>query len=114
MQRALVAVALPALAFIIASDARSQQTSAAEPRAAGRIEAGQKVFQQHCAVCHSILPGATLVGPSLYHEMGGPAPAKPMAQVRAIILNGKGRMPGQKDKMSTKDLSDLLAYLRTL
>lgn len=77
-------------------------------------QAGQQVFQQRCAMCHSILPGATLVGPSLAGEMKTGSPAKAAASARNIILKGKGRMPGQKAQLSLKDLDHLLAYLKTL
>lgn len=32
--------------------------------------AGQKVFQDHCAACHSLQPGEKAVGPSLHREVG--------------------------------------------
>jgi mono/diheme cytochrome c family protein len=39
---------------------------------------------------------------------------KSAVQVRAIIKNGKNKMPAFKDTIPDKDLDDLLAYIRSL
>ena len=77
---------------------------------AAKVQAGTVAFQAHCAVCHSVLPGATLVGPSLYGVMATPAGPS----VRSIIIKGKGRMRGLKDQLTSQEIADVLAYLKTL
>jgi mono/diheme cytochrome c family protein len=88
----------------------AEQPSSETNSVANRVQAGTLVYQAHCAMCHSVLPGATLVGPSLHGEMKGPA----AASVRTIILNGKGKMRGLKGQMTPQELNNLLAYLKTL
>lgn len=77
------------------------------------IRTGEKVFNDQCALCHSTKPDETLVGPSLYEETSGPHPKMTDAQVRKIVLNGIGRMPDFKETLSSQDLDNLLAYIRT-
>jgi mono/diheme cytochrome c family protein len=74
---------------------------------------GEAIFKRRCAVCHSTVADKKLVGPSLHSEMSGPTPAMTPAQVRAIIVNGKGTMPGLKDQLSEQEMDDLIAYLKT-
>jgi mono/diheme cytochrome c family protein len=91
----------------------AQQTHTNGPAAnqsASKVQAGTLVYQGHCAICHSVLPGATLVGPSLYGTMKSPS----AASVRTVILNGKGKMRGLKGQLTPQDINNLLAYLRTL
>jgi mono/diheme cytochrome c family protein len=73
---------------------------------------GKRIFNQSCAACHDTLGATTKSGPGLKnyyrHE---PRPAD--ATVRAIIQQGKGKMPA----FSTLDKSqtdDLVTYLKIL
>jgi mono/diheme cytochrome c family protein len=81
---------------------------------ASEVRAGEAAFQGNCAVCHSAEPGKRLVGPSLYGTTGGAHPTMTDAAVRATVLNGKGRMLDFKGVLSSGDIDNLLAYLRTL
>ncbi len=96
-------------AAVLAAQQTQTNGLAANP-ASGKVQAGTLVYQGHCAICHSVLPGATLVGPSLYGEMKSPS----SASIRTIILNGKGKMRGLKGQLTPQDINNLLAYLRTL
>lgn len=78
------------------------------------VRTGAKVFNDQCAVCHSVKPNKKIVGPSLYGEVSGPNPKKTDAQLRDIVLKGIGRMPDFKDKLSSRNLDNLLAYLHAL
>jgi mono/diheme cytochrome c family protein len=86
------------------------KSSSNEPNS---IQAGEKVFKEQCALCHSTKPGETLVGPSLYEELSGEHPRMSETRVRKIVLNGIGRMPDFKETLSSRDLDNLLAYMRT-
>jgi len=44
--------------------------------AAGDVEAGAKIFRK-CQACHTLEPGKTRVGPSLYQVIGRPAGSLP-------------------------------------
>lgn len=73
---------------------------------------GKRIFNQSCAACHDTLGTITKSGPGLknyYRRQPRPADVT----VRAIIQQGKGKMPA----FSTLDKSqtaDLVAYLKTL
>ena len=79
---------------------------------AGHPEAGEHLFKQNCASCHSVVPEQKLVGPSLHAEMKGHPPKKTPDQVRQMILNGNGAMPPFRSQLADQDIEDLIAYLR--
>ncbi len=99
---------LLALCCISGAVLKGQQTRAAS--GAAKVQAGTLVYKAHCAVCHSVLPGATLVGPSLYGVMATPTGPS----VRSIIVNGKGRMRGLKGQLTPQEIANVQAYLKTL
>jgi mono/diheme cytochrome c family protein len=73
---------------------------------------GKRIFNQSCAACHDTLGTMKKSGPALknyYHHQPRPADAI----VRAIIQQGKGKMPafGTLNKLQ---VDDLVAYLKTL
>jgi mono/diheme cytochrome c family protein len=73
---------------------------------------GKRIFNQSCSACHDTLGATTKSGPELkscYRRQPHPADAN----VRAIIQQGKGKMPAFStlDKSQTEDL---VAYLKTL
>jgi mono/diheme cytochrome c family protein len=39
---------------------------------------------------------------------------KSAAEIRAVIKEGKGKMPGFADKLAPPEIDDLLVYIRTL
>ncbi len=78
------------------------------------VHAGQDIYTHKCLQCHSINEGEVRLGPSLYGEMKKPYPKKSAPEVRAILENGKGKMPSFQDKLAKQDIDNLLAYLRTL
>ncbi len=81
---------------------------------AAMVHAGQDIFAQHCLQCHSIAQGQVTFGPSLYAEMKKAQGKKSSAEIRAIIKNGKGKMPAFGEKITPEDTDKLLAYLHTL
>ena len=105
-----------ALALLLAAGTTSRvvaQSSHAASHASGKVEDGQLVFQHTCVMCHSTRPGVKIVGPSLAAVLSGPHAGATHA-VHEIILNGKGKMPAEKGKLSDQQMADLMAYLRTL
>jgi len=47
-------------------------------------------------------------------EMTHSAHKKTAPQVRVILKDGKGKMPGFKDSLSDEDLNSLIVYIRSL
>jgi mono/diheme cytochrome c family protein len=83
---------------------------------------GRRVFQQKCAVCHvPAWPGATAIGPALSNQIiQGPGNE---SAARDAITNGiydqavlgpGFTMPGWKYTLSSKQIEDVIQYLKTL
>jgi mono/diheme cytochrome c family protein len=86
---------------------------------AAAIDAGELLFESHCASCHLADSDAHKVGPGLggLWERGVLASSgEPVSEqaVRGIILNPAGTMPSFTGKLNEQELADLLAYLETL
>jgi mono/diheme cytochrome c family protein len=78
-------------------------------RSAGDPTRGQAVFARYCNACHP--GGAQGSGPSLIQRM----PHTSDEEVRDAVRGGRGRMPPYTtDQISDSELTDLIAYLRTL
>jgi mono/diheme cytochrome c family protein len=104
----VLAVGLPAFESQASAPAKTSQPDPA------KIATGQTVFESKCLQCHSANEGQNSFGPSLYHLMARPHPKKTSGQVRAIIKDGKSKMPAFGDRITVQDTDDLIAYLRTL
>lgn len=79
---------------------------------------GQKIFANHCAICHHAHSTETKVGPGL-KGLFKKAKLKTGAavtesSVRQLIENGHGGMPAWKSVLSKDQIDDLVAYLKTL
>jgi mono/diheme cytochrome c family protein len=73
---------------------------------------GRRIFTQSCAACHDTLGTAAKSGPGLknyYRHQQRPTDTN----VRAIIQQGKGRMPAFST-LNKSQIDDLIAYLKTL
>ncbi len=80
--------------------------------AAARAEDAAALFQAKCKICH----GADGKGTPVGKTMG--APDLTAAKISAddatkVIENGKGKMTGYKGKLSDKQITDLVAHVRT-
>lgn len=90
--------------------------AAVKPSAA-TLAAGKKVYESnHCMGCHKIAGKGGSSGPDLTTE--GITPKRSVKWLTDEIVNPKankpdGRMPAYKEKIQGKDLSDLVAYLRS-
>jgi mono/diheme cytochrome c family protein len=101
------------IASAICSSPQTQAQSSADKNTAA-VHAGQDIYTHKCFQCHSVNEGEVRLGPSLYGEMKKPNPKRSATEVRAILENGKGKMPSFQDKLTKQDIDNLLAYLRTL
>ena len=77
--------------------------------------AGKKMFVQRCSICH--LPP---LGRSADTKPFGPPvngfvkSAETEARAREIIRKGTPRMPGFQYGLESREIEDLIAYLRTM
>jgi mono/diheme cytochrome c family protein len=108
-------VALAGIALTLETRA-AHGSSAAEvaPALSAAAHDGEQVFTQRCSQCHAVYPGQGSFGPNLYHETRKPTDRKNASQIRTIIVEGKGKMPAFKDKLTDDQVKQLLAYIRTL
>lgn len=84
-------------------------------------EAGQGLYEQHCAVCHGGQgkgdgPEAPFLSPRPGSLVSAATSVKSDTELLAIIENGKSRtaMPAWKDKLTDVQRKDVLAYIRSL
>ena len=73
---------------------------------------GKRIFNQYCSACHDTLGATTKSGPELkdyYRRQPRPADAT----LRAIIQQGKGKMPAFST-LNKSQVDELVAYLKTL
>jgi mono/diheme cytochrome c family protein len=87
-------------------------------------KAGQKIFEQQCALCHYADQTKNKIGPGMKGILKNkelPFTHKPAteANVREQILKGNPQgkpmpMPPFEGKLSAKDMSNLIAYMKTL
>jgi mono/diheme cytochrome c family protein len=79
---------------------------------------GGKIFMQSCSVCHlrrKIKNGSPYesYAPDLSGQFKSAAPAQEQA-LREFILKGTQRMPGYQYFLDSRQIDDLVAFLRTL
>jgi len=68
------------------------------------------VYQQNCAKCHGkTAEGRHFGGPSLVSEKTTAATA---ADLRAMISNGKGRMPKYSSKLTPEEIDKLVEQIQ--
>jgi cytochrome c oxidase subunit 2 len=99
-----------------------------EPGGAGNAYAGQQIYQANCATCHS-LDGSTGVGPTwqgLYGSQitleSGETVTADDAYIRESILQPNAKvhqgfppaMPSFQGLLNDQQLSDVIAFIRTL
>ncbi len=104
------------------------------PACAQDVAAGAAVFKAQCAMCHSVVKGQTLLGPSLFGIVGEKAGAVPgfyysaalkksgltwnAATLDRWIADPAKLVPGNRmtyaGLKNAKQRADLIAYLATL
>ncbi len=89
--------------------------AAQKPAPSGKAKLGETVFKAQCIGCHNKQAGdATPFGPPNLHGIIGPAKPQITAQEAAeTIKAGKGIMPAFAGKLSSQEISNVVAYLKT-
>jgi mono/diheme cytochrome c family protein len=82
-------------------------------------KAGRRMFQTRCAMCHVAEDPGTEVEPAVTIGPFGPLLSNARvlvdeAGVREKILNGGPRMPGYRYALSVEDLTQVIAFMKTL
>jgi len=78
---------------------------------------GGDTYQSKCAMCHG--PNGDASG-AMAKNMGLKPLSSPEVQnlsdadLTSLIANGKGKMPAMKGKLTDEQISDLVAYIRSL
>lgn len=70
------------------------------------------VYKAKCAGCHGADGSKSMMGSKPLN--GADVKAMSDADLNSAITNGKGKMPAYKDKLSGAQITDLVAYIRTL
>ncbi len=99
MNKALARIAVCVVAFSCV--AVSAQDSA-------QIEAGEMLYEEHCASCHGEKLRSSGAIPDL-REMG----AGDRARFDQVVSDGKGQMPAWQGILSEQELNQLWAYIRS-
>ena len=90
---------------------RAQQSSSG-PALTDTQKEGRRIFQQRCAVCHTL--------PTVVSRRYGPALYKEIVEdnddnIRDIIMEGReGMMPGFKYGMTRAEIDSIIEYLKTV
>lgn len=95
---------------LIPFTARAQQASAEKPL--NNVQKlGQRVFEQHCGICHApAAPGFQMYGTALYKDLiNGSEDA-----IKEIIRSGSAKMPGFKLGLQASEIDAIVEYLKTV
>lgn len=94
-----------------------QRPDAPEGYTGGDAQRGQKVFLNHCALCHGAEgKGGMRPGVGMVPTLRDPAWHARMSDDRlaSTIAHGKKAMPAFADALTRGEIADVVAYLRTL
>lgn len=79
--------------------------------AAGATGAGDKLYADHCEMCHGSDGKAVMPGAGDMTDPKGPLSQSDAVLVKSTV-DGKGNMPGFKGQLSKTQIEDILAYMR--
>ncbi len=79
---------------------------------AGNVFKGQEVYQIKCAQCHGQRGEGMLLNVPDFSR--GETILKPEMELVMVIKNGKGMMPGFMGQLKEDQISDVIAFIRSL
>ena len=82
------------------------------PAVANDIFAGRKVYNAHCAQCHGSDGRALVAGSPDFNR--GTSLNLPDGELVRRIRSGRNLMPGYEGILKTKDILNVIAYMRSL
>ena len=80
----------------------------ADAPAQDRIEAGEQVYEEHCATCHGAKLRSTGALPDLKQQK-----ADGRARFDQMVMAGRGQMPAWQGIIGPDELDQLWAYVRS-
>jgi mono/diheme cytochrome c family protein len=95
------------------------EPAVAQKPLSGRASQGETVFKAQCIGCHNKAPGdATPFGPPNLHGIIGTNTSATPPQITTAaavetVKKGKGIMPPFEGKLTTQDINNVVAYLKT-
>jgi mono/diheme cytochrome c family protein len=97
--------------LLILLAAGAQSALAAQAGLSPQQAHGRQILTQNCNICHLPQnPGSATYGPRLSKSsVNGDDKL-----MREVIMNGLVKMPGWKYTLKDSDISDIIAYVRTL
>lgn len=107
MRSVSVVLSLPLL--VAACGGATTEDLAAITSLTGTAESGKTLYVRECATCH----GADGKSGTERRNITDEAKSNPDGAVR-VMLDGEDDMPGYLGTLSSQDLADILAYLKTL
>jgi mono/diheme cytochrome c family protein len=108
----LIAIALWPAASLPVRAQKTAGSSLTDQTLNGQQKDGRRIFQQRCAVCHTL--------PTVVSKRYGPALYREIVQdnddnIRDAIMEGKeGLMPGFKYGLSRAEINSVVEYLKTV
>jgi len=72
------------------------------------IEAGEQVYEEHCASCHGVKLRSTGAMPDLKEQK-----ADGRARFDQMVMAGRGQMPAWQGVIGRDELDQLWAYVRS-
>jgi mono/diheme cytochrome c family protein len=85
--------------------------------ASGDPTRGKKIFVKYCSGCHGAQgqgDGYRLLGPSPANLLSPSTQGRSNEELLRTLHEGKPNMPAWKYRLSSKDSTDVLSYVRTL
>jgi quinohemoprotein ethanol dehydrogenase len=98
MNRTVGGAALALLAFCAVASAQDQ----------AMIEAGEQVYDEHCATCHGEKLRSTGAIPDLKEQR-----ADGRARFDKLVMEGRGQMPAWQGVIGKQELDQVWAYIRS-
>ena len=80
----------------------------ADAPAQDQIEAGEQVYEEHCASCHGVKLRRTGAMPDLKEQK-----ADGRARFDQMVMGGRGQMPAWQGIIGPNELDQLWAYVRS-
>ena len=94
--------------FLASSTACVVLGACAHAPAQDRIEAGEQVYEEHCATCHGAKLRRTGAIPDLKEQK-----ADGRARFDQMVMAGRGQMPAWQGIIGPDELDQLWAYVRS-
>jgi quinohemoprotein ethanol dehydrogenase len=95
-------------AIFLASATACVVLACADAPAQDRIEAGEQVYEEHCANCHGVKLRSTGAIPDLKEQK-----ADGRARFDQMVMAGRGQMPAWQGIIGRDELDQLWAYIRS-